>query len=735
MNRFLSKFIWISFLLFSKAVSGQTCEWIEVQASLSLGLYPEEVSWSIVDLDSNVVAGPFSNFQAGSIYTWTLCLEPGCYLAHTMDSYGDGWQGALLSLSVVGEETWNIQMEGAQFESYTPISFGAICGCTDENAVNYDPAATANNGTCYVCEEQPVFISMVTGLWASELSWALMDTVNNVVLEGSDLWGPDPWADFTAYESYACISEGCYSIALMDSYGDGWQGGEISLSIPTDSGMTTLASGTVPPNAYDNMLPVPLDPDCPVWGCTFPSAWNYNPSANEDDGSCIRQADNVSLFGHWTDESLPVNGLNGRFSDVEGLKVNGREFAILGSTMGTHILDVSSPGTPDEVTFLAGAYGGSVTHRDYHIDGNILYAVCDQGSSTLQCFDLSALPDTVITLYDSDELVRTAHNVFVDNSTDRLYACSMSRTGFSSPVLILDVSDPSDPIEIGNLAPLVSGCHDIYVENDTAWVNGGGAVSVIQIGAEPSLIGLLDEYPFQGGNHSGWWVSEDDVYVFADETHGSPLKVVDTSDMDDLQVLSLLSSGTAPDAIPHNLMIRDQLVFVSYYHDGLQVFDISHPDEPQLVAYYDTYAPDSHSGFAGAWGVHAALPSGLILISDVQSGLFVLELDPEVLQLCPSQPLNWNGLEILDEGYWSTVIEDPTWGTDIAWATVQFNEDVCITCMGDFDQDCNRTAIDLLFMLSEWGCAAGCTSDINENGVVDIADILLFLSLFAIPCC
>ena len=165
------------------------------------------------------------------------------------------------------------------------------------------------------------------------------------------------------------------------------------------------------------------------------------------------------------------------------------------------------------------------------------------------------------------------------------------------------------------------------------------------------------------------------------------------------------------------------------------MFDISHPDEPQLVAYYDTYAPDSHSGFAGAWGVHAALPSGLILISDVQSGLFVLELDSEVLQLCPSQPLNWNGLEILDEGYWSTVIEDPTWGTDIAWATVQFNEDVCITCMGDFDQDCNRTAIDLLFMLSEWGCATGCTSDINENGVVDIADILLFLSLFAIPCC
>jgi len=74
-------------------------------------------------------------------------------------------------------------------------------------------------------------------------------------------------------------------------------------------------------------------------------------------------------------------------------------------------------------------------------------------------------------------------------------------------------------------------------------------------------------------------------------------------------------------------MIKDNLVYLSYYQDGLQVFDISDPSNPIRIAYYDTYMPVNTGGYAGAWGVYAFLPSGRILISDVQSGLFVLNIE------------------------------------------------------------------------------------------------------------
>ena len=215
-----------------------------------------------------------------------------------------------------------------------------------------------------------------------------------------------------------------------------------------------------------------------------------------------------------------------------------------------------------EVQFLPGSIGGNyVTHRDYHIDGNLLFAVCDQGSSSLQIFDLSGLPGEVLTVYDDNEFCINAHNVYVDNDSDLLYLCNTNTPSYSTELLVLDVSNPSSPSLLVNMSPRISNCHDIYVENDIAWINSGSqGFYVMHIDESPTMLGNLDDYPVQGGNHSGWWIPENDIYVFADETHGSPLKVLETSDFSDMQVLSTLSSGTDPSCIPHNLMIRDDLV-------------------------------------------------------------------------------------------------------------------------------------------------------------------------------
>jgi hypothetical protein len=248
------------------------------------------------------------------------------------------------------------------------------------------------------------------------------------------------------------------------------------------------------------------------------------------------------------------------------------------------------------------------------------------------------------------------------------------------------------------------------------------------------MLGTLTDYPFQGGNHSGWWDSQAQIYVFADETHGSPLKVVDTSDLTDLQVLSTLSSEVNLLSIPHNLMMRDGLVFVSYYHDGLQVFDVRDPVNPKRIAWFDTFIENSHAGFAGAWGVHSALPSGKILISDIIGGLFVLDMVKEEVEVCPTSPTIWNGISIASEGYFSTEILDPVWGSDILLANATFNNAACPLCPGDFDGNGSYGVSDLQILLSSIGCIMNCSIDLNGDESTTVGDLLIWLGYFGSNC-
>ena len=55
--------------------------------------------------------------------------------------------------------------------------------------------------------------------------------------------------------------------------------------------------------------------------------------------------------------------------------------------------------------------------------------------------------------------------------------------------------------------------------------------------------------------------------------------------------------------------------------------DISNPYSPLLIGYFDTFEPNHHNSYMGAWGVYPFLPSGNILLSDMQTGLYVFEVN------------------------------------------------------------------------------------------------------------
>lgn len=349
-------------------------------------------------------------------------------------------------------------------------------------------------------------------------------------------------------------------------------------------------------------------------------------------GSLSLQAqisENIELLYNDYDTTLPSN--NGdAYNDIWGFVQADREYAVIGSTLGAHIYDVTDPDTASELFLVEGKFTGPfVVHRDYHEYNGYIYAVCDEGPSSLQIIDIKNLPTSVDVVYDSNEHITRAHNVFIDEENARLYAISVKASDGNTPVKVFSLEDPENPVLIGALYNnLVGGAHDAFVRDNIMYFHAeseGMYIIDFTDPTAPEIIGSLADYPDKGYNHSGWLSNDGNTYVFSDEDAGFDLKICDVSDPSEIEVLETFDSEITANAIPHNHIIKNNFLYTSYYEDGLQIYDISDPENPERIAYYDTYPDPSIGYYNGAWGVYPFLPSGNILVSDIQYGLYVLK--------------------------------------------------------------------------------------------------------------
>ncbi|MBL4705504.1 MAG: choice-of-anchor B family protein [Flavobacteriales bacterium] len=332
---------------------------------------------------------------------------------------------------------------------------------------------------------------------------------------------------------------------------------------------------------------------------------------------------NVSILNRWDGAWVDTNNSGVKYNEVWGFVQGGEEYAVMGSVNGAHFFPLTKDDDLVEVGFVAGNFQGNVIHRDYHDYKGYLYAVADQAPGTLQIIDLQYLPDSVSKVYDSDTTINVAHNVFIDSSSGLMYACDPPGTGMK----VFSLADPLNPVLVYDHISF-SYVHDVYARNDTAYLASGSDGLWIYDFSTPSSpvnLGSLTSYPEQGFNHSGWLSEDGKTYIMADETEGKKLKVVDVSDLSDINIHSIFGTEWWDRTVPHNVMFINDLAYISYYNDGLQIFDIRDLKNPKQIAFYDTFSGENDKLFQGAWGIYAMLPSGKLLISDRSSGLFVFE--------------------------------------------------------------------------------------------------------------
>lgn len=337
---------------------------------------------------------------------------------------------------------------------------------------------------------------------------------------------------------------------------------------------------------------------------------------------------NMDLLTQWDNNAYPLTNYNTQYSGLWGYAQGGREYAILGSAGGANFIDVTVPGSPVLVSYQPGGSPSSVW-REYRTYSTYCYAISDQGAgSSLQIFDLSGLPATVTKVYDSQAFFARAHTLFIENG--RLYVAGADVQ--NAGILIFDIAtNPASPALLASFN-LGAYTHDVFVKRDTlyAFFGSQGAVYGFDFADlnNPSYLSDIAIYPERGYAHQGWATEGLDYLYWADETANTGIKVADIRNPTQINVMNTFRSALlAPahsNSTPHNMYVKDSMLYVAYYQDGLQVFDISNPVNPTRVAYYDTYSNADYAGLAGAWGAYPFLPSGNLLIADTHNGLFVV---------------------------------------------------------------------------------------------------------------
>jgi choice-of-anchor B domain-containing protein len=303
-------------------------------------------------------------------------------------------------------------------------------------------------------------------------------------------------------------------------------------------------------------------------------------------------------------------------NDCWGYSANGVEIAIFGHETGTSFVDATDPENAVEVFNLPGA---TSIWRDIKTYQNYAYIVTEGGGvgTGLQIVDLTdPLNPVHVTTYTAGGFT-TAHNIWIDTAAGYAYAC-----GANGGTYVLDLTNPTSPVEVDVFGAYY--IHDLYVAGGRGYAGAisSGSLRVMNTTNPANITTLASHFYSGAATHNAWPTSNGMFCATTDETGGGHMKIWDVSNLSNITLASEFDTSTEK-AIIHNVLIKDDMAYASWYTAGTRVVDLTDPTDPVEVGYYDTH-PAPGGAFHGNWGVYPFRSDDVVYASDRQTGLYIL---------------------------------------------------------------------------------------------------------------
>jgi choice-of-anchor B domain-containing protein len=309
---------------------------------------------------------------------------------------------------------------------------------------------------------------------------------------------------------------------------------------------------------------------------------------------------------------------------------SGNEYALVGYSGGLDIVDVTDPANP----FVAHTVPGTNSSwREVKTWQNYAYVTTEGCCNGLQIVNLGYLPDSVTYTYWTGSgsiagQIETIHALHVEDGYAYLFGSNL----FNGAAIIADLSNPWNPSYVGKTPG--SYIHDGYVRGNYLYSAHiyDGFFSVFDITNKSNPVLITTQLTPTQFTHNTWLNDAGNVLFTTDENTGSYLGAYDISDLNNITELDRVQVTPGSGSIIHNTHTLNDFEIVSWYKDGIAIVDVSRPDNMIVTGSYDTYTQGSGSGFNGAWGVYPFLPSGNLVVSDINNGLYVLT--PDYIRAC-----------------------------------------------------------------------------------------------------
>ena len=332
---------------------------------------------------------------------------------------------------------------------------------------------------------------------------------------------------------------------------------------------------------------------------------------------------NLSLPNGFNMQLLSQVSFDVESSDITGFEKDGREFAVIGLTGYdcAAFFDITDPYNPFEVGRISGEPS---IWRDIKYWNNHVY-IGSESAEGVKVVDVSD-PDNPTLIYTIEDVL-DSHNIHIYDGFLYIVGSDEFVVNEKHDIWIYDLSVPSNPQLISTWdSPDITGTdyiHDLQVYNNKIYAMAifSSTVYIIDI-LDITNPQTLTSWQYPGMAHD-CAVTEDEKYlVTADEMEGGYIRIWDIQDYNN--PIELDSFITNQSNSVHNVYIKGNILFASWYADGTRVFDISNPSNIEEIAYYDM--TDVEGLYVSNWGIYVYLPSGNIIASDIETGLYVLKL-------------------------------------------------------------------------------------------------------------
>lgn len=361
---------------------------------------------------------------------------------------------------------------------------------------------------------------------------------------------------------------------------------------------------------------------------------------------------------------LPLSALGGgpgeRVTDVWGWTdpMTGREYALVGRTAGLAFVDIANPGAPR----LVGLMPANPSHaRDIKVYRDHAFMTGDgAGDHGLLVFDLTRLRDFESTPATADpaefepdaryDEVASAHNLVIDTESGFAYTVGTNTGGQScgGGLHMIDIRDPLQPTFAGCFTDTTGliwtgrthdaqctvyrGPDEDYQGRQICFASNETAMRIVDVTdkSAPRPISTAS-HPGTAYVHQGW-LTEDHRYLYVNDeldeivgtTDRTRTLIYDVAELDDP---ILVGEHLGPDnATDHNLYITGSRAYLANYQAGFRVLDVSDPEHPVEIGWFDTtpYGENPPGFGGGAWTAWPFFESGMVVVSSMNEGLFIL---------------------------------------------------------------------------------------------------------------